>query len=384
MPPATLRQGTPLLILGREVPFSFWPVGRTTRRYGAQYRIFSTNPWPTITRSIQRSCPSTAKPSALAFIAQAEDYYRAATSGTVSAAKPLLLYYAFMNMAKAYILHVGRQNNLDHSAHGVSEQLGPGGIELTDAILRARPTAPPVALPDYTSFQLFHEFLHTARGTGLAARTDFPVPKLLPQIITGHRLWAHGAHEIERFVGFHRISFVENRPGHEIWLRLFIFHDDLTRLGVSHLEFLRRAQLATDFHAVVWNEQIDHRSLVCFEQRVPTTYTHRSADVIPELVSRVRTAIWTAVSSQSPYRKYYAYMAPTADHAHTLPQVLSIYAVAFYLGSITRYRPHHFQKIIDSDFGPFIEAFLNDQPAQFLYLMASLFAKQEITKAAIV
>ena len=43
-----------------------------------------------------------------------------------------------------------------------------------------------------------------------------------------------------------------------------------------------------------------------------------------------------------------------------LPQILSIYAITFYLSSIVRYRPHHFDLILDGAFGPFIEAFLND------------------------
>jgi hypothetical protein len=58
--------------------------------------------------------------------------------------------------------------------------------------------------------------------------------------------------------------------------------------------------------------------------------------------------------------------------------------MAVYLGSIVRYRPHHFDRILASQYGPFIEAFLNDQPTQFIYLMASEFAEKEVTRAAIV
>jgi hypothetical protein len=45
---------------------------------------------------------------------------------------------------------------------------------------------------------------------------------------------------------------------------------------------------------------------------------------------------------------------------------------------------HHFDRILGDLYGPFVEAFLNDQPAQFTYLMASEFAEKEVTKAAIV
>jgi len=60
------------------------------------------------------------------------------------------------------------------------------------------------------------------------------------------------------------------------------------------------------------------------------------------------------------------------------------YAITYYLGSITRYRPHHFDSILEGSFGPLVEAFLNDQPAQFRYLTASKFARREVTRAALV
>ena len=102
------------------------------------------------------------------------------------------------------------------------------------------------------------------------------------------------------------------------------------------------------------------------------------------LVKSVRDYLWVTVASVPPYRRYYLYLAPTADHAQLLPQLLSIYAVTFYLGSITRYRPHHFDKIVDSPMGPRIEEFISGQPLQFIYLMASEFAEQDVTKPSIV
>jgi hypothetical protein len=63
---------------------------------------------------------------------------------------------------------------------------------------------------------------------------------------------------------------------------------------------------------------------------------------------------------------------------------LSIYAITFHLGSITRYRPHHFDRIIDGHYGPRIEEFISGQPLQFIYLMASEFAEQDVTKPSIV
>jgi hypothetical protein len=71
------------------------------------------------------------------------------------------------------------------------------------------------------------------------------------------------------------------------------------------------------------------------------------------------------------------------EDAQTLPQLLSIYAISYYLGSITRYRPHHFPAINDGAFGPRIQDFISGQPQQFLYLLASEFARREIAKPSI-
>jgi hypothetical protein len=110
----------------------------------------------------------------------------------------------------------------------------------------------------------------------------------------------------------------------------------------------------------------------------------RKSSRVLGLVATLRHKLWRTVLATPPYRKYYLYAAPPEEHLQVLPQILSIYAITYYLGSITRYRPHHFDAILSSSFGPFIEAFLNDQPSQFIYLMASEFAEKEVTKAAIV
>src|SRR5579871_7033812 len=99
MPPLPApRTGTRLEIRGHQLPFSFWPMTRTTRRFGVQSPLFATNPWSIITRSVKTRCSAAARPAALAFLSQAADFYQAATAGGVVAAKPLLLYYCFMNL----------------------------------------------------------------------------------------------------------------------------------------------------------------------------------------------------------------------------------------------------------------------------------------------
>jgi hypothetical protein len=390
MPPLPQpKAGELLRIKDRPVEFSFWPMERTTRRYGLGTRVFATDPWTVIRRSAERRCLAATRDAAFALLGQAEDFYRAAESG-VKAAKPLLLYYCFMNLAKAFVLTCRQRADVNSAMHGLSEKLDPppNDQELINAFLHADSTVGPGPVaPGNQKIRVFDELHEAIAGSRIAANpTRFDLPRLMPQVVPGHRLWVEGNADAnaERFVSVERISFAQNVGNKEIWLQLFLFADDLRRINIGHQQFLNQARLNGLFREVRTEEKEDGRALLCFEQIHATVYTHRPSDKVPEVVASVRHLLWRTVLSTPPYRKYYLYGAPTNEHAQVLPQVLSIYAITFYLGSIVRYRPHHFDRILEKGYGPFIEAFMNDQPSQFTYLMASEFAEKEITKAAIV
>jgi hypothetical protein len=295
-----------------------------------------------------------------------------------------------MNLAKAFILVTRQREDVNNAVHGLSERLDPPphNLELINAWLEVgrTPAAGPTP-PAGQKIKVFDELLLAISGTQIAANnTRYELMTLLPQIVPGHRLWVEGCGgtERERFVSLQRIEFWQDSGQRQIWLRLYVFGDDLRRISLGHQDFLQRSQIAGDFHEVATTEEVEHRPLLCLEQINPITYGHRPSDEVPRLVSGVRHRLWRTVLNALPYRRYYCYPAPAAAHATVLPQVLSIYAITYYLGSIVRYRPHHFDSILRGGYGPFIEAFLNDQPRQFVYLMASEFAEKEITRAGIV
>jgi hypothetical protein len=377
------RNGDILVVKDRPLEFSFWPVERTTRRYGLGTRIFATDPWTVIRRSTEETCTGPVRDAALAMLEQAHDFYRAAESG-VQAAKPLLLYYCFMNLAKAFILQKAVLPNVNSAQHGLSEQLQQvaNPRELIDAYLDAYRS------PNQRGqIQNFDVFLQAISGSALAnASQRLDLTALMPQIVPGHRLWVRGGTQgtRERFISVERVEFRHDATNCHLWLRLYVIADDLSRVNMTHQRFLLETRIANDFGEVTCDERVNNRTLLCFEQIAPVTYAGRPSDNIPRVVSSVRQVLWATVRITDPYRKYYLYAAPVAEHVQVLPQVLSIYAITYYLGSIVRYRPHHFDRILEGRFGPFIEAFLNDQPNQFVYLMASEFAEKEVTKAAIV
>jgi hypothetical protein len=260
--------------------------------------------------------------------------------------------------------------------HGLKERRR-GPKELEDAFLRAEKS-------HGGDLKVFDELLRVVRGSGLSADQDFDLMKLLPQILPGHRLWAAAADQNERFIALHEIRVMERTKNKSIWLEFLLFEDDLTRLAVTHKKLLQESRLAGVFRQVRTTREVNNRRLIRFEQITPRTYTHRPSDEVLALIGTVREILWVTVASVPPYRRYYLYLSPSAEHSQLLPQLLSIYAITFHLGSITRYRPHHFDRIIDGHYGPRIEEFISGQPLQFIYLMASEFAEQDVTKPSIV
>ena len=112
------RSGGPVQIKTRQIEFSYWPTFRTSRRYGLHSHVYVSNPWAFIQVSVRKSCPTAARDEALASLEQAEFFFRSAVGSREWAAKPLPLYYSFMNLAKAFALVRGVSPSYDQSQHG--------------------------------------------------------------------------------------------------------------------------------------------------------------------------------------------------------------------------------------------------------------------------
>ncbi len=368
LPPA--RKGSALKIKKRELQFSFWPVYKSQRRYGLQTELFAKNPWPVMSASIDDRCPEAAKPAARAFLVQAEGFFRAAESDVVSS-RPLLLYYSFLNLAKALILTNGLASNLDAAKHGVQDFITPGGREFYDAGVRIFPQATGLA-------NVLDLFSQSVGGPRLSASIELSVLDLLAQAVSTHRLWTVAADEDDRFIPLQEIQFLT--AGSEVWLAFTVLGEDLDRFEISHSMLVNRSGLSAAFQEVAPIEVSGKRALR-FEQSNAVHFNQRPSDVLLDVVRPCKGLFWPIVRSTPPYRKYYLYLAPGSGFR--LQPLCSIYAVVYYLGSVTRYRPHHFEAIEKSPYRPVVREILADEPQQFLYLMASEFAQRNVSSQAI-
>lgn len=375
---ATARTGTVLKIKGRPIPFSFHPVVKTTRRWGLQSRIFSTSPWGIIRQSVEDTLTGSSRDQAIAFIAQAEDFFRSASTSTLVTAKPLLIYYCFLNLVKAFVLQKKVKTEYLRAQHGLQEAIHPGGQEFTNSFLKAFRSKS-------SDVNVFDDFQVAINGKSFpSAGKVFDLQRLTPQLLQGHRVWCEAADADERFVEACRIDYINDEVSKSTWLVINIFADDLSRFGITRKRFLTDSGLGEKFREVISDEVIDGRTVLKFEQITPLNYTGRPADKIADLVSIVRPLIWTTAMKIPPYRKNYFYLCPAEDKPYLMEQILSIYACFYYFGSITRYRPHLFEEVLKGKFGGHIQEIVSNIPQQFIYLLASEFAGREIAHAPLV
>ncbi|MEJ2613280.1 MAG: YaaC family protein [Candidatus Thiodiazotropha sp.] len=373
------RVGDVLEIKGRKIPFSLYPTVRTNRRYGLQSKMFAANPWSVINQSIQNNCPDDAKRQALAFIEQAEDFYKSSQASTIVAAKPLLIYYCFLNLAKSYVLHKGVRTEYGSAYHGLAERVRTNGREFYNSFLNANQSTNP-GKPN-----IFDDFMLALTGLGLPVNNkEYELSHLLGQLLQGHRMWCDGSRRKERFIEINRAKFMCDAVNKNIWMELELFADDLSRFDISRKALLSESGLDGLFKEVKSELTEGERKILRFEQVDVIHYTDRPSDELRNLVESVRFKVWATIMRIPPYRKYYLYLCPASEQNDLLPQILSIWGVFYYLGSVTRYRPQYFDELLAGRFGGHIQEIVSNLPQQFLYYMASEFSNREIAHAPLV
>lgn len=374
---AAARAGEVLTVKGRPIPYSNYPVVRTNRRYGLQSRIFSTNPWGIIRQSIEDKLTGVSRDQAIAFVAQAENFYQTSQTSTLLSAKPLLIYYFMLNLAKAFVLHKGLKATYAKAQHGIEENIHPNGQEFVNSFLKVYRSKP-------SGVNVFDDFQEALFGKKVPSSGQvFDLQNLLPQLLQGHRVWCEAADSDERFVEITRVQYMHDEGSKRIWLTLGIYADDLSRFGITRKRMLQESGLSATFKEVQ-GTLVNGRKLLTFEQINPLRYTGRASDKIQELVGILKKHIWLTAIKIPPYRKNYLYLCPMAEQQSLMEQMLSVYACFYYFGSVTRYRPHLFESITEGKFGGHIQEIITNLPQQFLYVLASEFAGREIAHAPLV
>jgi len=336
---ANFRIGESLKINSREVSFSFWPAKKKSTKYSMQPRVFASDPFNVIRTSISQSDASNKRiKEALAYFDQAKDFYQASKYANVENAKPLLIYYSFHNLIKCLLLMRGRYPSISDSHHGLSLKFDTLGNKPTTSKLighKSRADSPP---------NLFEDFYKEYNPEGFEERRiEFSMKDMFSQVLVGHRLWCAAAGKKERFINIPEIEYLHDKSNGLIWAKMNLPKSEYRRLDYTQSDLLYLTFLSDEWR-VVKCQELRNGSLM-----------ERDSDLISlELIEPISTG--------RPSEKINF----------------------FYLGSLARYRPQKLKHYLDGKFGSFMSEFIENQPDQWLYLMASEFSEQEVAKAAIV
>jgi hypothetical protein len=368
---ADLRTGTPLLTKGRELPFSFFPVGKGRRRYEIFDVQFASSPWALMRRTASTTLTGVRQAETLAYLEQGQAFYETAQGRT--AAHPLLHYYAMLNVGKAVLRTRGFTGPLESADHGLSDQ---SAAAANPEHVTLKVKGPSVQHP-----RVFRELIEILGYSAPAGGSEYVASELMAQVVIGHRLWREATRKPERFLVIEQIQLMHAKPSKEIWLRLHVDWPTMQRHGMRQVNLLADSGLAATFTLHKANAGSDR---LCLEQKSPITYTHRPTENVMELITKIRPLMWRIVSAVpgSQYRRYYLYLAPSGSRRMT--QIEVAWALMYYLGSVVRYRPHRFDDITGGPYGPFVDEFITVQAEQLLYLLASEMCRREIARPAIV
>lgn len=122
MPPLPqARDGERLKTKGRPTEFSLWPTKRLRAHAKIQPKLFALEPWGILRNTVAKQCPANRREEAAACLRQARDFFLVGTEGGVEAARPLALYYCYMNLLKVLGLTRGPNPSFNNAQHGIAE-----------------------------------------------------------------------------------------------------------------------------------------------------------------------------------------------------------------------------------------------------------------------
>jgi len=342
------RKGEPVKVRGMTVPFTFWP-----ESYVDHGRVITSDPWRCLSVHIHQSVDHTPKRNrALAFLEQAEDFHHAAAAPRIGS-RPLLHYYSFMNLAKAFLV-VEKGLKLDRCMHGLREP---------DDNIRKRLTITSQSVKPNDSggnrTQVYREFITQCGFSVPAKPKPYKLVDLLGQMVSIHGVISLTMKRLPQFFPIHGIAFECDPDAKEAWIAFYVSKNALAA-NSSAARGLR--ENTTSFEEVESPKPGFRR----YESRKARGYKVSPLQVLRQLVLDTWKDIWSELRPGG-----YRFWASTIPSAKRLAQLAAGYQAMFYFGSVARYRPDDFQKLAKGKHGWMVQEFINNQPLQFVYFLGS-------------
>lgn len=376
--PHALREGKTLLIGKNHVHFGLYD-----SQIPGQRVLRVSDPWSYLRFYAKRSFSRDRRNLMLAYLAQAEALYNAANT-TPQSSKPLLYYYSFLNLSKALLARSYKKADLDSAQHGIWDPAADKKGYVTFTKQKVKFVASPFG--NKNSLQIFPAlYAHFVPGQMVPA-TESMLLHLLEQVVAIHRTYMLATDAEGSFTKLRDPEFRVNKETKEVWARLK-FRDEDYNHSLTHTKLKDDPEFRAFFHFVEEpqdhakksdGEKNDSEKHDCFEQISPAVYRQTTETAIRELRLQLKglKIHQLILYDEDSYRFYYC--IPKKSEIRW-PQIIPMYAVMFTFSSIVRYRPGHFEKLLEGKYGWLINEFINIVPRQFLMLMTNEITKTQLT-----
>lgn len=328
---------------------------------GRRSIIVTSDPWSLLRHLAARKLPARQEAIALAYIDQAVDFFEAARNPQLGS-KPLLYYYSFLNVVKAALLIHGVALP-PKNQHGISDPRANQRTRLRFAGQTVRWNG---RAADHSA--IFPELLHFLAG-GAVPEGSARVTDLLAQVPSIHKTFCQVEDCAPSFLPIASVGLL-HRDG-RVWCRLAFRTSD-----ARSDRLLERARSRRAFSSLLSQVHSGNDQEYWFETDTVPGSRRGLDNGLRLLASRMRHAgIYCALTNTG-----YKYYITTIEPRRRLPQLAAVFATVFYLASITRYKPYDFDKILAGGYSWVIGEFLNGQPTQFIYTIASHLAGTAVVR----
>lgn len=324
-------------------------------------RIVTANPWAFLRHIAASSLESSESHVATALIEQAYDFSEAARNPRLGS-KPLLHYYSFLNLAKSALLIKGVHLPPD-AFHGIRDPRAntKKRLRLPGQLVKAEPLA-----KDHS--RIFPEFVKMLGGDASKAR-QHKILDLLSQLPTLHRTYTLVTKKSTSLLPIRELQLM--RDTESVWCHLSFDRKDRDVATV-----LPRARRRRPFRATLHQVRPCKDGYLCFETS-PVKGRKKATDkAIAKLAAQLRATGISSIFTRQGYRFYISSIPKRLQ----LPPLAAGYAVMFYLGAVTRYKPDVFDKLIAGGYSWLVDEFLSTYPVQFLHTLASELAGVDVVQ----
>ena len=229
-----------------------------------------------------------------AFLRQANEFFTAAgQAGQIS--RPVLMYYGFLNLAKAIILHKNPTINLTKSFHGITEWRD-------NVRQRFTLTSQKVVIQAARGGRVavFNEFARTLGHNRLAASSEWDVRDLLSQIPAIHRPYSHTQDIAERLYVIEDAVILHDHRTRYVWAKLRVRRSEFST-GQSRSRLVGRRYFSSVLNQVESDEE--HQDCFTFQSNT-LHYGLSPLESLFELSAELRKAGVVSILTPGGYRHY--------------------------------------------------------------------------------